>query len=89
MASACFVFQNYKQIWEIAGVSTQPDFRRQGLGSIIVSGALKYLSGSGLVPRYQVRWDNHASIRLAKSCGLIEFLQLDHYILRKCELGAA
>jgi GNAT superfamily N-acetyltransferase len=89
LASACFVFQNYKHIWEVAGVYTQPAFRRQGLGRMIVSGALGYLSVSGLVPRCQARWDNQASISLAKACGLIEFLQMDHYLLRmRAEAGA-
>lgn len=81
LASACFVFQNYKQIWEVAGVYTQLDFRRRGLGKMTVLGALKYLAASGLVPRYQARGDNHASICLARSCGLTEFLQMAHYLL--------
>lgn len=81
LASACFVFQNYKQIWEIGGVFTQPDFRRRGLAQIVVQGALKHLLASGLVPRYQTTSDNHASLSLAQSCGLTEFLQMAHYLL--------
>jgi ribosomal protein S18 acetylase RimI-like enzyme len=81
LASACFLFQNYKQIWEIAGVYTHPDFRRRGFAKKIVCGALNYLAASGLVPRYQARGDNHPSISLAKACGLTQFLQMDHYLL--------
>lgn len=81
LASTCFVFQNYKQIWEIGGVFTQPEFRCRGLGRIIVRGALEYLVASGFVPRYQTTTDNHASLTLARSCGLTEFLQMSHYLL--------
>jgi hypothetical protein len=54
---------------------------------MIVSAALKYLSVLGLVPRYQARSDNYASISLAQSCGLVEFLQMDHYIVWRRERG--
>lgn len=81
LASACFVFENYKQIWEIGGVFTQTDFRRRGFGRIIVLDALEHLVTSGLVPRYQTTTDNHASLDLARSCGLTEFLQMAHYLL--------
>lgn len=81
LASACFIFQNYKQIWEIGGVFTQLDFRRRGLAQIVVQGALKHLVASGLVPRYQTTSDNYASLSLARSCGLIEFLHMSHYLL--------
>ena len=81
LVTVCFVFQNYKHIWELAGLYTQPAFRRRGLAKKTVLGALHYLAASGLVPRYQAKWNNHASISLAKSCGLLEFLQMDHYLL--------
>ena len=48
---------------------------------MIVSGALKYLAPAGVVPRCHTRSDNHASLSLAKSCGLIEFLQMHHYLV--------
>lgn len=81
LASACFVFQNYGRIWEIGGVYTQPELRRRGLGKLVVMGALRHLSGCALIPRYQTRGDNHASLLLAKSCRLEEFLQMMHYVL--------
>lgn len=83
LASACFVFENYKQIWEIAGVYTQPGFRRQGLARANVVAALNYLAASNLVPRYQVRWDNAPSLELASSCGLEEFLRMEHFLLKR------
>jgi GNAT superfamily N-acetyltransferase len=83
LASACFVFENYRQVWEIAGVYTQPECRRRGLAKNVVEAALVYLTHAGLVPRYQARWDNHPSLSLARACGLIEFLRMEHYIVRK------
>ncbi len=83
--AVCLVFQNYKQIWEIAGVHTEPEFRGQGLARSVVLSALAYLEVRGLVPRYQARWNNHGSIRLAESCGLSEFLRVDHFLLRPAE----
>jgi GNAT superfamily N-acetyltransferase len=81
LATVCFVFQNYKQFWELAGLYTHPAFRRRGLAKKTVFGALHYLAASGRVPRYQVKWNNHASLSLAKACGLLEFLRMDHYLL--------
>jgi GNAT superfamily N-acetyltransferase len=85
LASACFVFENYQRVWEIAGVYTQPDYRRRGLARKVVEAALVYLAQAGLVPRYQARWDNHPSLSLARACGLNEFLRMEHYIVRKRE----
>lgn len=81
LASACFVFQNYKHIWEIAGVYTQPAFRRQGLARANVLAALKYLADSTLVARYQARSDNAPSLELARACGLEEFLRMEHFVV--------
>jgi RimJ/RimL family protein N-acetyltransferase len=85
LASACFVFENYRQVWEVAGVNAHPDFRRRGLAKRVVEAALVYLVRSGLVPRYQAIWDNQPSLALAKSCGLTEFLRMEHYLVRKRE----
>lgn len=82
LASACFVFENYKQVWEIAGVYTQPDYRRRGLAKKTVEAALVYLGNCGLIPRYQARGGNHPSLNLARSLGLIEFLRMDHYVVQ-------
>ena len=81
LGSACFVYQNYGAVWEIAGVYTREDLRKRGLGKSVVAAALSHLAQRHLVPRYQVRWDNDASVALAKACGLVEFLQVDHYLL--------
>ncbi len=81
LASGCFIFQNYERIWEIAGVFTQPPFRRQHFAQKVVGAALHHLAASTLIPRYQCRADNGASLGLAKSCNLVEFLQMDHYVI--------
>jgi RimJ/RimL family protein N-acetyltransferase len=82
LVSVCFVFQNHRNIWEVAGVYTATDHRRHGRAKQTVLCALGYLQKSHLTPRYQAKWDNLASIALAKSCGLVGFLQVDHYLLR-------
>ncbi len=81
LGSACFVYRNYKTVWEIAGVYTIERCRKRGLGRTVVRSALAHLAQERRVPRYQVRGDNAASIALAQSCGLQEFLQVDHYLL--------
>jgi len=83
LAAACFVFPNHRSIWEIGGVNTRPQFRRRGLGKAVVDAALDYLDGQSLIPRYQARWDNAPSIQLAKSCGLAEYMCVDHFFLRR------
>jgi hypothetical protein len=80
LVSVCFVYQNYKNIWEIGGIYTENEYRRQGLAKLHVTAALSYLKQKGYIIRYQVREGNTASIQLAKSNGLSEFLRLDHYL---------
>ncbi len=77
--SACFVYQNYGRVWEIGGVHTEESHRGQGLAQCTVGAAIRYLLGCDLIPRYQVQWDNEASIRVARKCGLQEFLRFDHF----------
>ncbi len=79
MVSACFIFENYPSVWEIAGVYTLPAYRCMGFARNTVASASNFLLESGLTLRYQVKWDNEPSIRLAQQSGLIEFLRLDHY----------
>ncbi len=81
VVSACFVFRNFETVWEIGGVFTQPELRRQGLARQVVAAALHYLHQSHCLPRYQVRSDNLASIDLAKAFGLREFLRMDHFLV--------
>lgn len=76
--SACFVYPNFETIWEVAGVFTQPEHRGQGLAKSVVSAALQYLAAARLRARYQVTADNTASLRLASSLGLEEFLRVAH-----------
>ncbi len=77
--SACIAFENYRQVWEVGGVVTPVPYRGQGLASRVVRRALAELQQRALIPRYQVNEDNLPSIRLAKSVGLRQFLQLTHY----------
>ena len=78
--SACFVFQNYRTIWEIAGLFTEPARRGRGLARKVVQSALAFIDEQGLIPRYQVKDDNAPSIALARSLGLEEFLRQRHYL---------
>jgi ribosomal protein S18 acetylase RimI-like enzyme len=77
-SSACFVYENFGKVWEIAGVFTQPEFRRQGLARRVVAAATRYLLENNLQPRYQVEAENLASIRLARSLDFEEFLRVEH-----------
>jgi GNAT superfamily N-acetyltransferase len=79
--SAGFVFRNFESVWEVGGIFTNPENRRQGMGRQIVAAALRYLRGSGRIPRYQVRSDNAPSIRLAEASGLKQFLRMDHLLV--------
>jgi RimJ/RimL family protein N-acetyltransferase len=82
LASACFIFQNHASVWEIAGVHTLVEFRNRGYGKSVVLAALGYLHNAGLIPRYQAKSDNAASIALARSCGMREFITVGHYSYR-------
>lgn len=77
--SVCLAFENHRQIWEVGGVVTPMQHRGRGLASRVVRSALSELRRRGLVPRYQVNEGNVPSIRLAKSIGLRQFLQLTHF----------
>jgi GNAT superfamily N-acetyltransferase len=78
LACACITFPNFRDVWEIGGVYTLPEHRRKGLARRSVLRALASLEGAGLTPRYQFSADNTASRALAQSCGLREFLRVDH-----------
>jgi GNAT superfamily N-acetyltransferase len=77
-SSACFVYENFGKVWEIAGVFTQPDLRRQGLARRVVAAATRHLLENNLQPRYQVDAKNVASIGLARSLEFEEFLRVEH-----------
>jgi len=78
VTSACFVYPNFETIWEVAGVFTQPEYRGQGHAKSVVSAALRYLATANRQARYQTTADNTASLRLASSLGLEEFLRVAH-----------
>jgi RimJ/RimL family protein N-acetyltransferase len=78
VAAACFVFQNFGRVWEIAGVHTEPSQRRRGLAARVVGAALAHLLAAGALPRYQTSAANEASLALARSIGLVEFLRIEH-----------
>ncbi|ANY67226.1 hypothetical protein BBD42_12680 [Paenibacillus sp. BIHB 4019] len=81
-AAGCFIFRNYNEIWEIAGVHTREHWRGQGLARQLVAAALEQLRQLGLRPRYHVLETNAASIRLAESLGLLPFMKLTHHTMR-------
>jgi RimJ/RimL family protein N-acetyltransferase len=78
--STCLIFKNYERIWEIGGVYTRPDQRRRGLARQVVAAALHELLAWDLIPRYQVKESNTASIRLAEALGLRRFVTTEHYL---------
>lgn len=80
--SICFVYQNYEDIWEIAGVHTIESERNKGYGRAVVTSAIEYLLEKGLTPRYGVNIKNAASINLAESLGMKQFLRIDHFLLK-------
>lgn len=81
LSSTCFVYQNYGNIWEIAGVHTLETERRHGYATIVVYSALTYLLARRLVPRYDTNQKNSTSINLARRLGMKEFLTIRHYLL--------
>jgi ribosomal protein S18 acetylase RimI-like enzyme len=89
VAAACFVFQNFGRVWEIAGVHTEPSQRRRGFGARVVEAALEHLLAAGALPRYQTSAANAASIALARSIGLVEFLRIEHLKIEQRPGGRA
>ena len=87
LASACFVLENYENVWEIAGVHTLESQRRRGCASIVVRSALGYLLQRSLTPRYEAEEKNVASIGLVQKLSMKEFLTVRHFLLepRKAE----
>jgi Acetyltransferases, including N-acetylases of ribosomal proteins len=80
--ATCFTFCNFGRIWEIGGVFTQPDYRRQGHGHAVVTAALHSLAKRKLIPRYQLHESNRNSQKLAESLGLRLFLTTEHFLCR-------
>lgn len=79
--SVCFIYQNYNNIWEIAGVHTLETERNKGYARIVVTSAIAYLLKNNLVPRYEADARNTNSIKLAQSLKMKEFLRINHFLL--------
>jgi len=82
--SVCIAFENYRRVWEVGGVVTPKPHRGQGFAARVVRTALAELPRRKLVARYQVNEDNLPSIRLGRSGGLQQFLQLTHFRTWSC-----
>lgn len=78
--AVCYVYQNFGPVWEIAGVYTSPEARRNGLGRQVVAAALHTLTERSLTPRYHVNEDNAPSVGLAEALGLIPFVTIEHFV---------
>ena len=78
--SACFVFQNHERMWEVAGVYTPPQYRRMGYAKSVVQAAIRKLTDTGRVPRYQFRDDNIGSRGVAEALRLQHVLTVNHYV---------
>jgi ribosomal protein S18 acetylase RimI-like enzyme len=89
IVSMCIAYQNHGDIWEIGGVVTLPEYRRQGFARSVVSAALNHLYKLKLVLRYQFHHHNIASRHLAVSLGLKPRLTVDHYVDKIQEFGSA
>ncbi len=79
--SICFIYQNYDNIWEIAGVHTPETERKKGYARIVVTSALTYILERKLTPRYVTDIRNIYSIQLAESLQMKQFLRINHFLL--------
>lgn len=77
----CYVYQNFGPVWEIAGVYTAREARRNGLGRRVVAAALHTLTRRGLTPRYHVNEANAPSVGLAEALELVPFVTIEHFLL--------
>lgn len=77
--AVCFTYQNFANIYEIGGLYTVPEARRQGYARSLVETALYTLSRRQLIPRYAVKETNLPSIRLAEALGLRPFVTMEHW----------
>jgi GNAT superfamily N-acetyltransferase len=80
LASACFAYRNFGDIWEIAGVRSVDSARRKGYARKIVETALYELAARQLTPRYHVEVINAPSIGLAQSLDLEECALIEHFV---------
>jgi predicted GNAT family acetyltransferase len=81
LVCACMAYLNFDDIWEVGGVHTLAQARRQGYARRVVQTALALLAEQNLIPRYLVDSRNTASAQLAESLGLQACLNFEHYVL--------
>ena len=70
--SACYVARKFGDAVE-AGVATLEGFQGQGLAKRAVALWAQTAVDAGLTPLYSTSWSNAASLRIAKSLGLIQY----------------
>lgn len=75
----CFTYQNFAHIYEIGGLYTVPQARRQGYARSLVETALYTLNRQQLIPRYVVEETNLPSMRLAEMLRLQPFVMMEHW----------
>lgn len=80
LLSSCMTYQNFDDLWEIAGVHTADLARRKGYARRVVLTALHDVLQKGFVPRYHVEDVNKASHQLAQGLGLKSCLHFTHYV---------
>lgn len=55
------------------GVFTEPEFRGQGMGKSVVSGATRAILRAGRIPLYSTEAENKASLAICRSLGYLKF----------------
>ncbi len=80
LLSSCMTYQNFDDLWEVAGVHTADSARRKGYARRVVQTALAHVLEMGRIPRYHVEDVNTASHQLAQGLGLKPCLHFRHYV---------
>jgi len=80
LLSSCMIYQNFDDLWEIAGVHTADSARRKGYARRVVQTALSHVLEMQQIPRYHVEDVNTASHKLAQGLGLQACLHFRHYV---------
>lgn len=77
--SGCYTQILHGRLWEVAGLITHPEHRRQGYGAQVAGRAVTRLLARGLSPRYFVDAANRPSVQLAEGLGLRRQSHLTHW----------